>query len=259
MSNPKPMPDNPPSVPDWETVQRSFDEYDSIAACSPSTPWCADPTYGNLDHYDGHPDAKRAALDVIRAAVAHLRQQHAEEVERLKARTYAGLLAWRGLDGADTVCTTCDGSGVRAYGSTSTWLGGIGGSMITSDVCDRCWGSGNAQRPWTSHREILALRLDAGYLRAVVDGVVPDDALSLGVGRANEREAGPLEFAAERSDLQMVDGGDGLAEAPMGDHCPKPMPVHPTMNRDRVLARLVVEFNDHRYPDGVTCSFGGAF
>lgn len=56
--------------------------------------------------------------------------------------------------GVETPCIRCSGLGVRAYGSTATWRGGIGGQMITSDVCDRCWGSGDEQRRWTDLRAI---------------------------------------------------------------------------------------------------------
>lgn len=50
-------------------------------------------------------------------------------------------------------CTMCGGTGVRAYPSTSTWRGGIGGAAITWDVCDVCWGSGDAERKWVNLRE----------------------------------------------------------------------------------------------------------
>lgn len=52
--------------------------------------------------------------------------------------------------GIETPCTVCDGWGVRAYGSTATWRGGVGGQQITSGVCDSCWGSGDAYKPWVN-------------------------------------------------------------------------------------------------------------
>lgn len=58
---------------------------------------------------------------------------------------------WRGIEDP---CKTCGGSGTRAYGSTSTWHGGVGGQMITNGVCDKCWGSGDAHRPWPSRRKM---------------------------------------------------------------------------------------------------------
>lgn len=59
------------------------------------------------------------------------------------------FLEWRGIEKA---CASCGGSGYVAYGSTATWRGGIGGQAITTDVCDKCWGSGNADKPWPSWR-----------------------------------------------------------------------------------------------------------
>jgi DnaJ-class molecular chaperone len=49
-------------------------------------------------------------------------------------------------------CKDCGGSGYKLYGSTATWRGGVGGQMMIEDVCDKCWGSGDADRPWPSHR-----------------------------------------------------------------------------------------------------------
>ena len=44
-------------------------------------------------------------------------------------------------------CSECGGSGEKAYGSTATWRGGIGGQMITNAVCNKCWGSGDEANP----------------------------------------------------------------------------------------------------------------
>jgi len=51
-------------------------------------------------------------------------------------------------------CRQCSGLGVRSYGSTATWRGGIGGQTITSGVCDQCWGSGDADRPWADLQQL---------------------------------------------------------------------------------------------------------
>ena len=69
--------------------------------------------------------------------------------EDLTAARYslADVLSMRGIELGEQ-CTRCNGFGVIAYGSTSTWRGGIGGSAITNDVCNSCWGSGNKHRPW---------------------------------------------------------------------------------------------------------------
>ncbi len=60
--------------------------------------------------------------------------------------------ALRGLESGH-ICDRCGGLGVRDYASTSTWRGGPGGSAMTRDVCDQCWGSGSDD-PWPSHREM---------------------------------------------------------------------------------------------------------
>ena len=64
---------------------------------------------------------------------------------------HEALLDWRGIDPGDE-CQECAGAGVIPYSSTSTWRGGVGGMTVTSDVCNKCWGSGNRHRPWPSHR-----------------------------------------------------------------------------------------------------------
>lgn len=70
------------------------------------------------------------------------------------------FLEWRGIDvqAGDKPCPDCGGSGRKAYGSTTTWRGGIGGQMITSGICDKCWGSGNAEKPWTDLRRVDSMR-----------------------------------------------------------------------------------------------------
>lgn len=65
------------------------------------------------------------------------------------------LLEWRDVEDP---CPVCSGSGVKTYGSTATWMGGIGGQMVTSGVCDSCWGSGDAHRKWTDLRALRARR-----------------------------------------------------------------------------------------------------
>lgn len=55
-------------------------------------------------------------------------------------------------------CPACTGFGVVVYGSTATWRGGIGGASMTAGVCDKCWGSGDRDRPWPSHRHFEALK-----------------------------------------------------------------------------------------------------
>ncbi len=59
------------------------------------------------------------------------------------------------LRGVDEPCKECAGLGTKAYGSTSTWRGGVGGQTITTGPCDKCWGSGDEHRKWPSHRLTL--------------------------------------------------------------------------------------------------------
>lgn len=59
----------------------------------------------------------------------------------------------RGIE-PETICRQCGGRGSTMYSNTSTWHHGVGGSAITSDVCDQCWGSGDEARPWTNLRQM---------------------------------------------------------------------------------------------------------
>ncbi|VVB53302.1 Uncharacterised protein [uncultured archaeon] len=54
----------------------------------------------------------------------------------------------------DVLCPKCQGWGSKTYSSTATWRGGIGGQVMTTDVCDKCWGSGDATKPWTDLRKL---------------------------------------------------------------------------------------------------------
>lgn len=65
---------------------------------------------------------------------------------------YRWALEWRCVD---EPCKACGGAGNRAYGSTATWRGGIGGQAITSDVCDSCWGTGDAHRKGADLRVLM--------------------------------------------------------------------------------------------------------
>jgi hypothetical protein len=56
------------------------------------------------------------------------------------------------------VCSDCQASGYKLYSDTSTWRGGIGGQMLTTAVCNKCWGSGSKSKPWPSHRQFEAMQ-----------------------------------------------------------------------------------------------------
>lgn len=68
-------------------------------------------------------------------------------IDRLKNER----LDWRGVE---TACPKCGGSGAIWYGSTAMWRGGIGGAAMTRGACSTCWGSGDADRPWTNLRNL---------------------------------------------------------------------------------------------------------
>ena len=72
--------------------------------------------------------------------------------EALERACWRWALSWRALE-EDDVCQECGGPGRKAYGDTSTWRRRGGGQTITIDVCDGCWGSGSASRPWPSWRK----------------------------------------------------------------------------------------------------------
>lgn len=68
-----------------------------------------------------------------------------EAVKEAEDRASEDFKRRRGIRG--TPCDKCGGWGARAYGSTSLWRGGTGGQAITTGICDKCWGSGDAEFP----------------------------------------------------------------------------------------------------------------
>lgn len=74
-----------------------------------------------------------------------------EELHAQRESTWRDFIEQRGVE---TPCGKCSGLGVCAYGSTATWSGGIGGQAMTSGICDKCWGSGDATRPWLNLRTL---------------------------------------------------------------------------------------------------------
>lgn len=95
---------------------------------------------------------------------------------------HAWMLQERGIE---TRCKRCHGWGVRAYGSTATWRGGVGGQAITSAVCDWCWGSGDQDRKWPSRRAI-------SVPEALSDFAREDAALSCGSSSCAHKKGGQV-------------------------------------------------------------------
>lgn len=63
-----------------------------------------------------------------------------------------------GARGVEQPCERCSGLGRYHYAHGSTWRGGMGVCAFTWDVCDQCWGSGDANRPGADLRELEAAR-----------------------------------------------------------------------------------------------------
>lgn len=124
-----------------------------------------------LDEND-HGDYVR--FDDASTEIASLESKLAEaertiaELRAYRDEEYARLLEWRGI-ASHSACRRCDGAGVRAYGSTATWRGGIGGQSFTSDVCDGCWGSGSrsAWPTWRNGVDVILRERDEARRVAV--------------------------------------------------------------------------------------------
>lgn len=73
----------------------------------------------------------------------------AQPLSMADPRLRAAFLRWRGVQ---TPCPRCGGTGRVHYSNGSTWRGGAGGAACTWDVCDGCWGSGDATAPGSDLR-----------------------------------------------------------------------------------------------------------
>ncbi len=76
-------------------------------------------------------------------------------LDAAKEESVRTLLRRRGVN---TPCPACEGLGTRWYSSGATWRGGMGTSSFQHDVCDVCWGTGDAQRHGVNLRELEAAR-----------------------------------------------------------------------------------------------------
>jgi hypothetical protein len=98
-------------------------------------------------------------ITALQAQVATLRNENTMLVSRVdqeRDRFYEKALEWRGIYDKRDACPACGGSGVQTYGSTATWRGGSGGQAMTSDVCDKCWGSGDRHHTGSDLRKVQA-------------------------------------------------------------------------------------------------------
>lgn len=99
----------------------------------------------------------KAIYDAIDLAVtcADGLEKELVSLRERRERFWQDACEWRGVD-PECACKDCYGSGVKTYSSTATWRGGIGGQAVTSAVCDKCWGSGNSNKPWANLRKMQA-------------------------------------------------------------------------------------------------------
>ena len=146
----------------------------------------------------------RQALERVKREseeVITLREQVAE-LQRWREEAPAYFMsACRGVEPGDE-CPACRGWGRRSYASTATWRGGCGGQTITTDVCDKCWGSGSRAVSWadlrrmTGHIQALETQRDAALAsaREEIAGLVRERDASL----AREKELREALEVAER-------------------------------------------------------------
>jgi len=80
-----------------------------------------------------------------------------ESIKDEDKEQYLKFLRWRNIESIEDICGSCKGSGVRTYGNTTTWRGGIGGQMLTSDVCDKCWGTGSKIKVGVDLKKLINL------------------------------------------------------------------------------------------------------
>ena len=79
-----------------------------------------------------------------------------EEIDNLKDKITSITINYVLLNiPIKTRCIKCNGTGTVLYGSTSTFLGGIGGQMMTEGVCDRCWGTGRKDKTGVNLKKLL--------------------------------------------------------------------------------------------------------
>lgn len=137
---------------------------------APETQNQGDPYYRWAVIADADPssvDGEQAAANACYIAAFHPPTVLAmlDEIERLRREldTLAGVVGavrqaepWLRRLARVGRCSKCDGIGRISYPSTTTWRGGIGGQMVTEDVCDRCWGSGDEERKGVDLRAMEA-------------------------------------------------------------------------------------------------------
>lgn len=64
------------------------------------------------------------------------------------------------LRGVEEPCSRCSGLGCYLYSHGSTWQGGMGTAGGRIDICDLCWGTGDANRAGVDLRKLTSDRKD---------------------------------------------------------------------------------------------------
>jgi len=122
--------------------------------------------HGSPDHgYEEDVKTFTAFAADLRKAENETLVERAEKAEAGET-LHAYLLMVRHIE---TACKACGGSGVCAYGDTGTWhRGGMAGQVVTSDICDECWGTGDADRKGVDMKKLQALVAANAALKAEV-------------------------------------------------------------------------------------------
>ena len=71
-------------------------------------------------------------------------------------------------------CCACNGLGKFTYVDTSTWRSTIGGQMVTIDVCDRCLGTGRADKTGPDMSRITLIEKQNCHLHLRIKSLVHD-------------------------------------------------------------------------------------
>lgn len=123
--------------------------------------------YVRVADYDSVCAELATARETIAANVKELNGAYAR-TSQLKDEIWQDFIEQRGIE---KPCPTCSGFGVRAYANTAGWHGGIGGNMITSGICDKCWGSGDIEHKGADLRRVEGIEKANASLRAEVDSL----------------------------------------------------------------------------------------
>jgi hypothetical protein len=114
------------------------------ATCQEYERILAQPIFANNSTIEPHARMQAAGVELLAAArtdvpalVDALLEARAELAREVGER----FLHWRGVE---RPCGRCGGTGSRSYANSTGWRGGAGGQSITTDICDGCWGTGDA-------------------------------------------------------------------------------------------------------------------